>query len=58
MEHHKQMKLISPTRFKVNHIHDPICLLQKIESPFILLSLNEPVSTVVKLGHHNGNLIF
>lgn len=57
MEHYEKVIFVSSACFEVDYVHDSVCLLEQVESALVLLSLNEPVGTVVELGHHNRNLI-
>ena len=51
------MELISSTRFEINDIHDTVGLLEQVECPLILFSLDKTVSAVVQLSQHDWDLV-
>jgi len=57
VEHDKEVELVSTARFKIDHIHDTIRLLQQVERSFVLLALNKPIRTVVEFGEDDWDLI-
>lgn len=58
VEHDEEVKLVPAAGFKIDHVHDPVGLLQQIERPLVLLALNESIGTVIELGEDYGDLIF
>ena len=52
------MVLVSTTGLEVNDIHDPIGLLKQVQGTFKLLTLDEPIRTIVEFSHHDWDLVF
>ena len=48
VEHNEQMELIPAARFKIDHIHYTVGFLQQVERSFVLLSLDEPICTIIQ----------
>lgn len=57
MEHDKEMELVPAARFKIDHIHDSIRLLQQVECSFVLFALDKAISTVIELSEDDWDLI-
>ena len=51
------MKLVPAARFKIDHVHNTVRLLQQVERSFVLLPLDESISTVVQLSQNYRDLI-
>ena len=54
MKHYKEVELVPPALFKVNHIHDSIGFLEKVQSPLVLLPLDKAIGAIVELSHHEA----
>ena len=52
------MVLVSTTGLEINDIHDAIGLLKQVQGTFKLLSLDEPIRTIVEFSHHDWDLVF
>ena len=52
------MKFVSAARFKIDHVHNSIGLLQQVKSPLVLLPLDEAVSAVIQLSQHDRDFVF
>ena len=57
MEHDEEVVAVPAAGRKVNHVHDAVGLLEQVEGPLVLLSLDELVGRVVELGEHNGDFV-
>ena len=57
MKHHEKVKFVSAARFKIDHIHNAVGLLQQVEGSLVLLTLDEAVSAVVQLSEHDRDFV-
>ena len=58
MKHDEKVKFVSAARFKIDHVHNSIGLLKQVQSPLILLALDEAVSAVIQLSQHDRDFVF
>ena len=58
MKHDEKVEFVSAARFKIDHVHNSIGLLKQVQSPLILLALDEAVSTVIQLSQHDRDFVF
>lgn len=58
MEHHEQLKPVAPTTREVNHVHDPVGLLEQVQRFLKLFAFDELVRRVVQFSQHNRDFFF
>ena len=58
MKHHEKVEFVSAARFKIDHVHNSIGLLQQVKSPLVLLPLDEAVGAIIQLRQHDRDFVF